>query len=82
MPPSTNNKRFFRLSPINVELEEYSPRYPQEMRPLGLLARPPVYLADLLSRRFRGGSAIRLSLGEQLVGLLQVVKRTNTPLIP
>ena len=28
------------------------------------------------------GSVIRLSLGKLLVNLLQVVKRTNTPLIP
>ena len=32
---------------------------------------------------FQGGkSVIRLSLGKVLVNLLQVVKRTNTPLIP
>ena len=44
----------------------------------------PVYPADLLSRRFRGGEyyVIRLSLGKLLVNLLQVVKRTNTVLIP
>ena len=29
-----------------------------------------------------GESVIRLSLGKLLVNLLQVVKRTNTPLIP
>ena len=29
-----------------------------------------------------GGSVIRLSLGKLSVNLLQVVKRTNTPLIP
>ena len=48
-----------------------------------ILRGPPVYPADLLSRRFRGEeSVIRLSLGKLLVNLLQVVKRTNTsPLI-
>ena len=30
----------------------------------------------------RGESVITLSLGKQLVNLLQVVKRTNTALIP
>ena len=49
-----------------------------------ILTGPPVYPADLLSRRFRGGECyvIRLSLGKLLVNLLQVVKRTNTLLIP
>ena len=42
---------------------------------------PPVYPADLVSRRFKGESGIRLSFGKLLVNLLQVVKRTNTPLI-
>ena len=31
---------------------------------------------------FQGESVIRLSLGKQLVNLLQMVKRINTPLIP
>ena len=48
----------------------------------GTLTGPPVYPADLLSRRFRGGSGIRLSLGKLLVNLVQMVKRTNTPLTP
>ena len=44
-----------------------------------------MYPADLLSRRFRGGKCyhgIRLSLSQLLVNQLQVVKRTNAPLIP
>ena len=41
---------------------------------------PPVYPADLLSRRFRGEGVIRLSLGKLLVNLSQVVKHINTPL--
>ena len=48
-----------------------------------ILKGPPVNKADLVSRHFRGGqSVLRLSLGKLLVNLLQVVKRTNTPLIP
>ena len=54
----------------HVELEKYSPQTTQEMERLGLLTGPPVYPADLLS------------LGKLLVNLLQVVKLTNTPLIP
>ena len=48
-----------------------------------ILTGPPVYPADLRSRRFRGGVIIRLSLGKLLlvINLLQVVKRTKTPLI-
>ena len=44
----------------------------------GLATRTSCARADDQSREI----AIRLSLGKQLVNLLQVVKRTNTPLIP
>ena len=47
-----------------------------------ILTGPSVHPADLLSCRFRGRGIIRLSLGKQLVNLLQVVKRTHTPQIP
>ena len=48
-----------------------------------ILTGPPVYSADLLYPAVSWGeSVIRLSLGKLLVNLLQVVKRTNTPLIP
>ena len=77
-PTSTVNKLFQNFP--HVELEKYSPRYTQEMNRLGYSARvsgPPAIPP------FQGGeSVIRLSLGKLLVNLLQVVKRTNTPLIP
>ena len=50
------------------------------MKRLGEMTGPPVYPADLLSRRSGRESVIRLSLGKLRVNLLQVVKRTNTPL--
>ena len=41
-----------------------------------MLTGPPVYPADLLSRRFRGGGCyIGLSLGKLMFSLLQVVKQ-------
>ena len=43
---------------------------------------PHVYPAGLVSRRFRGESVIRLSLGKLLVDLLQMIKRINTPPMP
>ena len=48
-----------------------------------ILTGPPVYSADLLYPAVSGGESviIRLSLGKLLVNLLQVVKRTNIPLI-
>ena len=55
-------------------------KYPGNETPW-ILAGSLVYPADLLSRRFKGASVLRLSLGKLLVNLLQVVKRTNTPLI-
>ena len=58
---------FFKIS--QGELETYPPRYTQEMKRLGQLTGPPVYPADLVSRRFRGRSVIRLSLGKLLVNL-------------
>ena len=52
------------------------------MKRLGQLTGPPVYQADLLSRRFRGGECNNraLSLGKLVVNLLQAVKRTSAPL--
>ena len=47
---------------------------------MDVLTGPPVCLADLLPRRFRGESVIRLRLGELLVNLLHIINRTNTPL--
>ena len=41
-----------------VELEKCSPRYTQEMKRREELVGPPVYPADLLSRRFRGGGVL------------------------
>ena len=57
-----------------------SPVYPGN-ETAWMLTGPPVYPADLLSRRFRGESIIRLSLGKLLVNLWQVVEQTNTLLI-
>ena len=62
-------------------LKTLSPVYPGN-ETAWILTGPPVYPADLVSRRFRGKSVVKLSLGKLLVDLLQVVKRTNTPLIP
>ena len=45
-----------------------------------MLTGPPVYPADLLSRRFRGEECYKAYFWViLLVDLLQVVKRTNTP---
>ena len=43
----------------HVELEKYSPWYPQEMKRLGYSQRSAVYPADLLSRRFRAGECYK-----------------------
>ena len=65
----------------HVEIESTPPVYSGH-ESAWILTRSPVDPADLLSRRFQEGNAVRLSLGMQLVNLLQVVKRINTPLIP
>ena len=67
----------------HVELENYSPRYPQETKPLGYRQVRPYNIRPICYPAVSGGeSVIWLSLGKLLVNLLQVVKRTNTPLIP
>ena len=76
--PTSTIINFFRFS--HGKLEKYSPRYTQEMKRLRYIwTGPPVYPYPAVSG---GESVIRLSLGKLLVNLLQVVKRTNTPLIP
>ena len=66
----------------HVELEKYSPRYPQEMKRLGYCQVRP-YIRPTCYPAVSGGESVtRLSLGKLLVNLLQVVKRTNTLLIP
>ena len=65
----------------HVELDKLSPRYNQEMKPLG-----HCYVRQYI-RRTRypaisgGESVVRLTLGRQWVHLLRVVQRTDTPLI-
>ena len=52
IPTIHNNK----LSDFpHVELNKYSPWYPQEMKRLRYGQRSAAYPADLLVRRFRGG---------------------------
>ena len=58
---------------MSNKFEKYSPRYPQDIKPLGYINRPTCYPAVS-----GGEGVIRLSLGKLLVNLLQVVKRTNT----
>ena len=70
-----HNKTFLDFPP--VELEKYSPRYPQEMNRLDIdrSAREPGQPAI---PPFQGGRVLQgLSLGALLVKLLQVVKLTN-----
>ena len=63
-----------------VEVEKNAlPGIPTRNEFAWTLTGPPVNTTDLLSRRFRGGS---VSLGELIVNLLEVVKRTNSPLTP
>ena len=52
------------------------------MKPLGYRQARPYIRPTCYPAVSGGGSVIRLSLGKLLVNLLQVVKRTNTPLIP
>ena len=66
----------------HAELEKYYPRYTQEMKRLGYVDRSARISGRPAIPRFTGESVMRLSLGKLLVNLLQVVKRTNTPLIP
>ena len=55
--PTIHNSNFSDFP--HVELEKYSPRYPQEMKRLGCIDRSAVYPADLLSRRFRRGECYK-----------------------
>ena len=79
-PPST----IINFSDLpHVELEKHSLRYTQGLKRLGCIDRSTGISGRPAIPPFRGGeSVIRLSLGKLLVNILQVVKRTNTPLIP
>ena len=59
----------FRLFP-HVDLENTLPGIPRGNETAWIMTRPPEHPADLLSRRFRGGGVIRLSLGELLLFIL------------
>ena len=77
------NKRFSDSPHVELEENDILSAVSPGNETAWILTGPPVYPADLLSRRFRGeGGVTRLSLGKLLVNLLQVVKRADTPLIP
>ena len=66
-----------------LNLKKNSPWYPQEMKLLGYNWQVRPYIRPTYYPAVSGGEGVvRLSLGKLLVNLLQVVKRTNTPLIP
>ena len=79
--PTIHNNKLFQTFPES-NLKNTLPRVSPGNETAWILTGPPEYPADQLSRRLRGESVIRLSLGKLLVNLLQVVKRTNAPLIP
>ena len=66
-------------------LEKYSPWYPQGMKPLGCRQVRPYIRPTCYPAVSGGESVIRLILGKLLLvnlSQVQVVKWTNTPLIP
>ena len=65
----------------HVELEKNSPWCPQERKRL-ILTGPPYIRPTCYPAVSGGKSVIRLGLGKLLASQLQVVKRTNTSLIP
>ena len=63
----------------HVELDKYSPRYTQEIKRLGYIDGSARTSGRPAIPPFQGGWSV---VGLSLVNLLQLVKRTNTPLIP
>ena len=80
IPPSTLWMNIFRFSPCRTW--KHSPRYTREMKPLGYWQVHPYTRPTWYPAVSGGESVVRLSPGELVVNLLQVVKRTNTPLSP
>ena len=63
-------------------LKNTLPGIPRKSNGLDIDRGPPYIRPTCYPAVSGGESVIRLSLGKLLVNLLQVVKRTNTPLIP
>ena len=63
-------------------LKNALPGIPRKWNGLDMNKGPPYIRPTCYPAVSGGGSVIRLSLGKLLVNLLQVVKRTDTPLIP
>ena len=63
------------------ELQKYSPFFPQEMKQLGYWQVCPYTRPTCYPAVSGGESVIRRTLGKLLDNILQVFKRTNTPLI-
>ena len=73
---------FFQTSPMSNLKNTLLPGIPRKLNGLDIDRGPPYIRPTCYTAVSGGESVIRISLGKLSVNQLQVVKRTNTPLIP